>query len=145
MYDLHPGRGWRLLLTAAALTLALRAADSPGDGRPAAATRMPAQDTTPRLVALGDSIFHGRAAGGMCFSCHGMDGRGVKGLGPDLTDGTWLHGDGSVEFLEAIVRSGVLAPKKSAAMMPQFGGAPLDQRQLRAVALYVHSIQRVAR
>jgi mono/diheme cytochrome c family protein len=39
-----------------------------------------------------------------------------------------------------VVRSGVMAPKKSAAIMPPFGGSPLDDRQLRAVAMYVRSL-----
>src|SRR5687767_869813 len=32
---------------------------------------------TPAQLALGDSIFHGRAAGGSCFTCHGMDAKGT--------------------------------------------------------------------
>jgi cytochrome c oxidase cbb3-type subunit 3 len=37
-----------------------------------------------------------------CAACHGMDGKGMAGMGaPNLTDGVWLHGWGE----EAIIRS----------------------------------------
>ncbi|WP_084224460.1 cytochrome-c oxidase, cbb3-type subunit III [Stenoxybacter acetivorans] len=39
---------------------------------------------------LGDAVFHGPPAN--CFTCHGPDGKGIQGLGPNLTDDTWLWG-----------------------------------------------------
>lgn len=52
--------------------------------------------------------------------------KGAPGLGPDLTDNTWLHGDGSEAFLRTIIRSGVTKPKKSTAVMPPAGGGNLN-------------------
>ena len=137
---LGPVHGWRTPMAATVLAGAMLLLAGPtGDDRPAAATQATVADSA-ALVALGDSIFHGRVAGGICASCHGPDAKGVKGLGPDLTDATWLHGDGSTDFVMKLVRSGVMSPKKSAAIMPPFGGSPLDDRQLRAVAMYVKSL-----
>ena len=95
---------------------------------------------TPGLIALGDSIFHGKVAGGMCFGCHGVEGKGTPGLAPDLTSGKWLHGDGSYAFIIKIVEAGVPKPKAAAAPMPPGGGAKLAPAELRAVAAYVFSL-----
>lgn len=96
--------------------------------------------TSPRdRIARGDSIFHGLAAGGTCQACHGVDGKGGS-LAPNLTDATWLHGDGSQAFLVRIVTSGVAAPKQYPAPMPPLGGASLSASDVQAVAAYVLSI-----
>lgn len=95
---------------------------------------------TPQMIALGDSIFHGLAAGGMCFGCHGPEGKGVPGVAPDLTAGKWLHGDGSYASIMATVLDGVPKPKVAAAPMPPMGGAKLSEAQVRAVAAYVYSL-----
>lgn len=95
---------------------------------------------SPQMIALGDSIYHGLAAGGMCFGCHGPEGKGVPGVAPDLTAGKWLHGDGSYASIVATVLNGVPKPKVAAAPMPPMGGAKLNEAQVRAVAAYVYSL-----
>ncbi len=100
---------------------------------------------TPAMIALGDSIYHGRVAGGTCMACHGQTAKGVPGLAPDLTDQTWLHGDGGFAFVLDIVVKGVPKPKESAAAMLPMGGARLSLAQQRAVAAYVYSLSRPAR
>lgn len=71
-----------------------------------------ASDTnvTPALIALGDSIFRGKAAGGTCLTCHQANAKGLPGLAPDLTDKTWLHGDGSLTAIIATIEKGVPKP-----------------------------------
>lgn len=95
---------------------------------------------TPGLIALGDSIFHGKVAGGLCFGCHGVDAKGTPGLAPDLTSGKWVHGDGSYAFIMRIVEAGVPKPKVAAAPMPPMGGSKLGPAEVRAVAAYVFSL-----
>ncbi len=97
---------------------------------------------TVAMLALGDSVFHGRVAGGTCFACHRADGKGLPGLAPDLTDGRWLHGDGSLAAIERVIRAGVPKPKQSAAPMAPMGGAKLTEPQLRAVAAYVYRLSK---
>lgn len=94
---------------------------------------------TPRMIALGDSIFHGQAANGLCYTCHGANAKGTQ-LAPDLTDKTWLNGDGSYQFIVNTVTQGVPKPKQHAAPMPPMGGSQLTQEQIRAVAAYVYSL-----
>jgi mono/diheme cytochrome c family protein len=107
----------------------------------------PAQDAapSPATLALGDSIFHGKVGGALCFTCHGPKGKGVAGLGPDLTDKEWLHGDGSVAFIVKTVETGVPKPKKMPAPMPPKGGGQLNESQVQAVAEYVYSLSHPAK
>lgn len=94
---------------------------------------------TPEQVALGMEIFHGKAAGATCAGCHGANGIGTP-VGPNLTDGTWLWGDGSVQAITETIRYGVPKPKQHPGAMPPFGGVPLSDDDLAAVATYVWAI-----
>lgn len=100
------------------------------------------QDTgaTPAQLALGDSVYHGRVGAALCFVCHGPNGKGVAGTGPDLTDKEWLNGDGSLASIEKIIAEGVAKPKKMPAPMPPKGGGQLTDSQIKAAAAYVYSL-----
>jgi mono/diheme cytochrome c family protein len=86
--------------------------------------------------ASGDTIFNRR---GTCFTCHAQYGAGMPNLGPDLRDGTWLHGDGSFRSILRVIRSGVAVPKASPIGMPAFQGR-LSEAQMHHVAAYVFSL-----
>ena len=109
---------------------------------PAVLSTRRAQDPapTPAMLALGDSVFHGKAGGALCYVCHGPAGKGVTGLGPNLTDKEWTNGDGSIAFITKTVTEGVTKPKKFPAPMPPKGGGTLNESQVNAVAAYVHSL-----
>jgi mono/diheme cytochrome c family protein len=92
-----------------------------------------------KLIALGDSIFHGQAGGGTCHVCHGQDAKG-SAVGPNLTDGEWLNNDGTLAGITGTITSGVPKPKTAPAPMPPMGGASLNPDQVKAVATYVHSL-----
>lgn len=94
----------------------------------------------PAELALGDSIFHGRVGGALCYVCHGPAGKGVTGLGPNLTDKEWVNGDGTLAFIEKVVTEGVAKPKKMPAPMPPKGGGQLTESQIKAAAAYVYSL-----
>jgi mono/diheme cytochrome c family protein len=94
---------------------------------------------TAAQIAEGDKIFHGQEAGGTCTACHGQDAKGTA-MAPDLTDNTWIHGDGSLSFIEHTVTTGVPQPKSHPAPMPPMGGASLSPDQIKAVAAYVYSL-----
>lgn len=95
---------------------------------------------TPQMVALGDSIFHGKAAGGLCFTCHGADAKGTP-LAPPLVQHQWKTGDGSFGFLITRIKDGMPNPTPPyTAPMPPMGGASLTQQQIQAVAAYVYSL-----
>jgi cbb3-type cytochrome c oxidase subunit III len=90
-------------------------------------------------VALGDRIFHGEASGGTCSGCHGSDAKGTS-VGPDLSRGTWLWGDGSRKAITETITKGVPSPKRYTGVMPPMGGAQLSPSDVAAVAAYVWAI-----
>ncbi|MGB7012880.1 MAG: c-type cytochrome, partial [Pseudolabrys sp.] len=90
-------------------------------------------------VALGKKIFHGEVAGATCAGCHGADGIGTP-VGADLTLGTWLWGDGSLQSITNTIKSGVPQPKQHAGTMPPLGGIALSDNDVAAVAAYVWAI-----
>jgi mono/diheme cytochrome c family protein len=91
------------------------------------------------MLALGDRIFHGAASNGTCSGCHGSDAGGTS-VGPALNTGVWVHTDGSLEALTAIIKSGVSHPRNYTGVMPPMGGAPLSQQDVDAVAAYVWAL-----
>jgi len=111
---------------------------APAQEPPLPPPRASPDSITPALVALGDSVFHGRVGRGTCFACHGAKGGG--GLAPPLTSGRWLHGDGSYQSILRAVREGVPKPKQAPTPMPPMGGANLTPEQVRAVAAYVYTL-----
>ena len=92
---------------------------------------------TPAMIDAGGKVFTG---GGMCVACHGPAGKG--GIGADLTDARWDHGDGSYDAILRTVLEGVPAAKAVKRVpMPPRGGARLSDEQARAVAAYVWSFR----
>jgi mono/diheme cytochrome c family protein len=142
-----------MLVFAAAATIACGGQDAADTGTrtdtgtgtapppPPASTSADPGEITPEMLALGNEIFHGRAANAICYTCHAMDATGGPGgLGPNLTDGEWLNNDGSYGGIINTIRTGVPQPVNAPAPMPPFGGATLTDEQLRAVAAYVYSL-----
>ena len=89
-------------------------------------------------VALGERIFRG-AKGGTCAGCHGANAKGTR-LGPNLTDGKWIWGDGSVTSISEIIAKGVPNPKDYRSGMPPMGGAQLMPTDVLALADYVWAL-----
>jgi mono/diheme cytochrome c family protein len=90
-------------------------------------------------IALGARIFHGQADNGTCAGCHGSNAKGTP-LAPDLTNGKWLWGDGSLGSITRIIADGVPNPKNYRSPMPPDGGTQLSDSDLKAVAAYVWAI-----
>lgn len=115
-------------------TAAAGALPSPAPGTPPAGA-------TAAMLAEGDSIFHGLKAGGLCQTCHGPDAAGTP-LAPPLTNKQqWLTGDGSYDFIQKRVTTGMPQPTPpySSPMLPM-GGAQLTPDQVKSVSAYVYSI-----
>jgi glucose/arabinose dehydrogenase len=111
----------------------------PNAGAQAAGALPAPPGATPEQVALGSRIFAGQVASAPCTGCHGTDGKGSP-LGPDLTSGHWLWGDGSVAAITHTITVGVLKPKAYGEPMPPMGGADLSPAQLSALAAYVWAL-----
>jgi glucose/arabinose dehydrogenase/cytochrome c5 len=90
---------------------------------------------TAEQVAAGMVIFKSRT----CGACHGQDATGGA-IGPNLTSGTWLWGDGSLPSLTDVIAKGVPAPQQYRNPMPPMGGAQLSPDDLAAVSAYVWAV-----
>jgi glucose/arabinose dehydrogenase/cytochrome c5 len=155
--DDQRGRIWRVTYqgppdaaVAAAPTPSSRADDTaagasvPPEGiHPDAGVATAALPTPPgatrEQVSLGRRVFQGEIASATCTGCHGSDAKG-SALGPDLTSGKWLWGDGSLASIEHTVATGVPHPKKYGAPMPPKGGAELSPDQVKAVSAYLWTL-----
>jgi mono/diheme cytochrome c family protein len=93
---------------------------------------------TRAMLDRGKKLFHGA---GLCVACHGLNGKG--GIGPNLTDSTWIHHDGSYEALVRQILAGIGKDvSKSGEIMPPRGGSGLNEKDIRAIAGYVWSLSR---
>ena len=102
-------------------------------------TLLDAQEADPSLVAEGRTLYAGI---GLCFACHGVNGKGVPGAGVDLTDDEWLHDDGSFEAVVQRILSGVgVQETRSGVIMLPRGGSQITDDRVRAVAAYVISLR----
>jgi cytochrome c oxidase cbb3-type subunit 3 len=99
-------------------------------------TKPPADEEKELLAAIAspERLARGKAVFGKnCASCHGPDGGG--GIGPNLTDTSWIHGDGTPTAILKVVREGV-AEKG----MPPWG-ALLKSEETLEVAAHVRSLR----
>jgi mono/diheme cytochrome c family protein len=94
---------------------------------------------TAEMVQSGAPLYAGQ---GLCAVCHSQNGKGMPGLGPDLTDEEWLHSDGSYDAIVEQILNGIDASesKTGLAMAPK-GGSSITDEQVRAVAAYVWSLR----
>ena len=127
---MDPRIRYRLLTPLLLLALPAAAAAQSADSLPSGVTR--------EMVNKGKTLFGGA---GLCLACHGPDGKG--GVGPNLTDQQWHHGDGSYEALVKLITAGVpLNDSKTGQMMPPKGGSGISEADVQAVAAYVWSLSR---
>jgi glucose/arabinose dehydrogenase/mono/diheme cytochrome c family protein len=159
--DDQRGRIWRVSFHGDPKTTGLAAAASPttataaigstarqveppeGIHPDAGAEEMAALPTPPGAtaaqVALGERVYHGQAGGATCAGCHGSNAKGTP-LGPDLTSGRWLWGDGSLAAITRTITDGVANPKEYRSVMPPMGGAQLSPSEVTAVSAYVWAL-----
>lgn len=150
------GRVWRVIYEGDPEAKGIEAAPAPKDefaagspgGLPPEGIHPDAGDTpkltpppggTQAQIDLGAKIFAGEIAGATCAGCHGSGGIGSP-VGPNLTTGKWLWGDGSLASLTKTIAEGVAEPKQHPGAMPPMGGVELSKDQLDAVAAYVWAL-----
>jgi cytochrome c oxidase cbb3-type subunit 3 len=118
-----PGEQYNLEAAAAASAEAQKLAQM-GTVTPELLTTM---SQNPSTTALGKETFTST-----CVACHGANAGGT--IGPNLTDGYWLHG-GKPDQIYASVKNGWVEKG-----MPAWGG-PLGEEKVRAVVAYVLTLK----
>jgi mono/diheme cytochrome c family protein len=116
------------LLAAAAITMG--AAPAFGQGLPAGVTQA--------MIDQGNKVYHGP---GLCFACHGPEGKG--GIGPDLTDSVWIHSKGTYDEIVKQVTTGVTLEQSTTnpkVAMPPKGGSAITDDDVKAVSAFVWSL-----
>src|SRR5260370_17674099 len=111
----------------------------PDAGSQATAALPTPPGATPAEVALGRRVYEGQVASAPCAGCHGTDAKGSP-LGPDLTSGQWIWGDGSLAATPHPIPLRVPRPKPYGPPTPPMGGAQLSPAHLPAVAAYVGAL-----
>jgi mono/diheme cytochrome c family protein len=120
--------------------------DPPADSPPVQPDRPTAEEPVamdlPEGVTQADydqgrQLFTGQ---GGCAACHGPQATGT-GLGPDLTDDTWLNvAEPTMDEMMRVIREGVSQPVQYPAPMPPMGGARLTDDQIHALAAYIMAL-----
>lgn len=81
-------------------------------------------------LGRGEALFEAH-----CGACHGTEGQGDPGRGvPNLSDGDWLYGSGSVSDIEQVIKYGIRSyhPKAwNLAIMPAYGTARPSARDTK--------------
>ncbi len=105
---------------------------------PTTAPAAGAASLDPQQVAAGKSVFDTT-----CFACHGMNAKGIPGLGKDLVDSSFVHSLSDQELVEFIDkgRPATDPANTTGIAMPARGGNPaLTDAQLADVAVYLRSL-----
>lgn len=89
--------------------------------------RLIAAAADPAKIAAGKEVFARN-----CLACHGAQGEG--GIGPNLTDGSWIHG-GKLEEILTVINKGVVEK----GMIPWEN--TLSEEDRFAVIAFIRSIQ----
>jgi glucose/arabinose dehydrogenase/mono/diheme cytochrome c family protein len=152
------GRIWRVTFHGNTTTTGIMPAPAPRTSGPAASNVQPPEGLSPEAgeeaavaalpvpegstrdeLKLGARVFRGQEGSATCAGCHGSNARGTP-LGPDLTSGRWLWGDGSLAAITHTIEEGVATPKEYRSPMPPMGGPQLSKQDLDAVAAYVWAL-----
>lgn len=100
----------------------------------AAAAGEVSEDSLVALMNDGAAVKEGASKyAAVCAACHADKGQGL--VGPNLTDGHWIHGAGKLTDIFKVVDEGVLAKA-----MPAWG-KQLKPDELRKVVAYVGTLR----
>lgn len=129
------------LLVLVSVLAACGGGSEPAPAQPAA--QPAAQQPAAQAVAAGDPV-KGKEAFATCAGCHGPEGKGIEGLGKDMTSSEWIKSQTDEQLL-AFIKVGRPAsdPLNTTGVdMPPKGGNPaLSDQQLLDIIAFIHSIQ----
>jgi disulfide bond formation protein DsbB len=120
-----------------------------GDDKPEEAAAPTAQPAAEQPVAaapaapVGDAANGGKIFATACVACHGPEGKGVTGLGKDLTTSEWVGQQTDEQLVEFIKkgRDASDALNTTGVAMPPKGGNPaMSEQEVADIVAFVRSI-----
>ncbi len=117
--------------------------DSPAATSAPVPTATTAPEPTAAPVDTADLVATGKTKYGSCSACHGLDGRGVPGLGKDLVESAFMDGLTDAELVDFIKvgRGPTDEGNTTGIAMPPKGGNPaLSDDDILAIVAYIDSL-----
>lgn len=120
-----------------------------GDDKPEEAAAPTAQPAAEKPVAaapaapVGDAANGGKIFATACVACHGPEGKGVTGLGKDLTTSEWVGqqtDEQLVEFIKKGRDAGDALNTTGVAMPPKGGNPAMSEQEVADIVAFVRSI-----
>lgn len=113
---------------------AAQATEPPAAAQPA--TAVPA-------APVGDAANGGKVFATACVACHGPEGKGVTGLGKDLTTSEWVAQQSDEQLVEFIKKgrdAGDALNTTGVAMPPKGGNPAMSEQEIADIVAFVRSI-----
>lgn len=92
---------------------------------------------------VGDAANGGKVFATACVACHGPEGKGVQGLGKDLTTSEWVAQQSDeqlVEFIKVGRDAGDALNTTGVAMPPKGGNPAMSEQEIADIVAFVRSI-----
>lgn len=132
-----------LTITLLLFVLSMLAACGGGGSEPAPAAQPAAPQPAAQPLSQGDPA-KGKEAFATCAGCHGPEGKGIEGLGKDMTSSEFIASQTDEQLL-AFIKTGRPAtdPLNTTGVdMPGKGGNPaLTDAQMMDIIAYIRSLQ----
>ncbi len=94
---------------------------------------------SPEMIAEGDSLFQQT-----CFACHGPDGKGLPGLGKDLTTSEFVKSSTDGELLTYVLEGRTVDDPLNTTgvpMPPKGGNDSLTEDDINSIIAFIRSIE----
>jgi mono/diheme cytochrome c family protein len=134
-----------LVIVALVLLAACGGDDKKEEAAPAQQQEQPAaapQAAAPAAL-VGDAANGGKIFATACVACHGPEGKGVQGLGKDLTTSEWVAEQSDeqlVEFIKVGRDAGDALNTTGVAMPPKGGNPAMSEQEVADIVAFVRSI-----
>jgi len=110
--------------------------------QPTAAPQSAPQAAAPAAI-VGDAANGGKIFSTACVACHGPEGKGVQGLGKDLTTSEWVAQQSDEQLVEFIKKGRDASDPLNTtgvAMPPKGGNPAMSDQEIADLVAFVRSI-----
>lgn len=133
------------IIILAIVALAACGGDDPKEEAAPAQQEQPvaAQQAAAPAAPVGDAANGGKIFATACVACHGPEGKGVTGLGKDLTTSEWTQQQTDEQLAEFIKRgrdAGDPLNTTGIAMPPKGGNPAMSDQEIADIVAFMRSI-----